>query len=48
MSCVWGPPGGLWAQQLEETEDLESEAPDVVEKFVKDEGRRLLYQIIHL
>ncbi len=36
------------AQQLEQCEDLASEAPEVVESFMAAEGRRLLFQIHYL
>lgn len=36
------------AQQLEKCGDLAAEAPEVVERFVAEEGRPLLFQVHYL
>jgi len=34
--------------QLEESDDLATDAPEIVETFMEEEGRRLLFQICYL
>ncbi|GAB5031899.1 rna polymerase ii subunit a c-terminal domain phosphatase ssu72-like [Nannochloropsis oceanica] len=36
------------AQKLEESDDLATDAPEIVETFMEEEGRRLLFQICYL